>query len=73
MIDPCQAIGLVPTMCRIRNRGWIAANLEHISQLIKAGSWLSSLDLLVRLIASPLSTSRRIACPPPPSGAARRK
>lgn len=31
-------LGLVPTMCGIRNRGEIAENLEHISHLIKAGS-----------------------------------
>ena len=53
MIEPYQAIGLVPTMRGIRHRDEITVNLEHISQLIKAGSWLSSLDLLVRFIAIP--------------------
>jgi predicted amidohydrolase len=53
MIEPYQAIGLVPTMRGIRHRGEISVNLEHVSHLIKAASWLSSLDLPVRLIAIP--------------------
>ena len=53
MIEPYQAVGLVPTMRGIGHRDEIAANLEHISHLIKAASWLSSLDLPVRLIAVP--------------------
>ena len=53
MIEPYQAIGLVPTMRGIRQRHEIHANLEHIAHLIKAASWLSSLDLPVRLIAIP--------------------
>ena len=53
MIDPYQAIGLVPTMRGIRHRDEIGVNIEHIRHLIKAASWLSSLDLPVRLIAIP--------------------
>src|ERR671925_1964439 len=53
MIEPYQAIGLVPTMRGIRRRDEISVNIEHISHLIKAASWLSSLDLPVRLIAIP--------------------
>jgi hypothetical protein len=53
MIEPYQAIGLVPTMRGIRHRDDISVNLEHVSHLIKAASWLSSLDLPVRLIAIP--------------------
>ena len=53
MIEPYQALGLVPTMRGIRRRDEIATNLEHLSHLIKAASWLSSLDLPVRLIAMP--------------------
>ncbi len=53
MIEPYQAIGLVPTMRGIRHRDEIRVNIEHISHLIKAASWLSSLDLPVRLIAIP--------------------
>ena len=53
MIEPYQAIGLVPTMRGIRHRDEIRVNIEHLSHLIKAASWLSSLDLPVRLIAIP--------------------
>src|SRR5260221_14449194 len=53
MIEPYQALGLVPTMRGIRRRHEIKTNLEHLSHLIKAASWLSSLDLPVRLIAIP--------------------
>jgi len=53
MIEPYQALGLVPTMRGIRHRHEIETNLEHLSHLIKAASWLSSLDLPVRLIAIP--------------------
>jgi len=53
MIEPYQALGLVPTMRGIRHRDEITTNLEHLSHLIKAASWLSSLDLPVRLIAIP--------------------
>ena len=53
MVEPYQALGLVPTMRGIRHRDEIAVNLEHISHLIKAASWLSSFDLPVRLIAIP--------------------
>src|SRR6185437_13100066 len=53
MIEPYQAIGLVPTMRGIRCRDEIRVNLEHLSHLIKAASWLSSLDLPVRLITIP--------------------
>src|SRR5215470_4563994 len=53
MIEPYQALGLVPTMRGIRRRDEIATNLDHISHLVKAASWLSSLDLPVRLIAIP--------------------
>jgi hypothetical protein len=51
MIEPYQALGLVPTMRGIRRREEIRVNIEHLSHLIKAASWLSSLDLPVRLIA----------------------
>jgi hypothetical protein len=53
MVDPYQALGLVPTMRGIRHRDEIQVNIEHLSHLIKAASWLSSLDLPVRLIAIP--------------------
>ncbi len=44
MIEPYQAIGLVPTMRGIRHSDEIGVNLEHIAHLVKAASWLSSLD-----------------------------
>ena len=53
MIEPYQALGLVPTMRGIRRRAEIQTNLDHLSHLIKAASWLSSLDPPVRLIAVP--------------------
>jgi len=53
MIKPYTAVGLVPTVRGIRKRDDIAVNLEHISHLVKAAAWLSSLDLPVRLIAIP--------------------
>jgi predicted amidohydrolase len=53
MPEPYTAVGLVPTVWGIRKRADIHKNLEHIANLIKAASWLSSLDLPVRLIAIP--------------------
>ena len=40
MIEPYQAVGLVPTMRGIRRREEISWNLEHISHLVKAAAWL---------------------------------
>lgn len=53
MIKPYTAVGLVPTVRGIRRRADIAVNLEHIAHMVKAATWLSSLDLPVRLIALP--------------------
>src|SRR6266571_4715954 len=53
MIRPYTAVGLIPTVRGIRKRSDIKLNLEHLSHLVKAASWLSSLDLPVRLIAFP--------------------
>jgi beta-ureidopropionase len=53
MISPYTAVGLVPTVRGIRQREDIKINLEHLAHLFKAASWLSSLDLPVRLIAIP--------------------
>src|SRR5579859_5443364 len=53
MIKPYTAVGLIPTVRGIRTRADIQRNLEHLSHLVKAASWLSSLDLPVRLIAFP--------------------
>src|SRR6266567_2845914 len=53
MISPYTAVGLIPTVRGIRRREDIKINIEHLAHLIKAASWLSSLDLPVRLIAIP--------------------
>jgi beta-ureidopropionase len=53
MIEPYTAVGLIPTVRGIRKRKDIKVNLEHLKHLVKAASWLSSLDLPVRLIAFP--------------------
>ena len=53
MVEPYQAVGLISTMRGIRRREEISWNLEHIAHLIKAASWLSSMDLPVRLICIP--------------------
>ena len=53
MPRPYTAVGLIPTVWGIRTRAEIQKNLDHITHLIKAASWLSSLDLPVRLIAIP--------------------
>ena len=53
MVKPYTAVGLIPTVRGIRRRKDIQINLEHLSHLVKAASWLSALDLPVRLIAFP--------------------
>src|SRR6266700_3726547 len=53
MISPYTAVGLIPTVRGIRRREDIKINLEHLAHLFKAASWLSSLDLPVRLVAIP--------------------
>ena len=53
MIQPYTAVGLIPTVRGIRRREDIRLNLDHLAHLVKAASWLSSLDLPVRLIAIP--------------------
>ena len=53
MIHPYNAVGLVPTVWGISRREDIMKNIEHHKHMIKAASWLASLDLPVRLIALP--------------------
>ena len=53
MIEPYQAVGLVPTMWGVSRRDEIEKNLEHIEHLLKAAFWLGGLDLPVRLVAIP--------------------
>jgi predicted amidohydrolase len=53
MIKPYTAVGLSPTVRGIRKRDDILVNIEHLTHMVKAAAWLSSLDLPVRLIALP--------------------
>src|SRR6476660_2305546 len=53
MPEPYTAVGLIPAVRGIRRRADIGRNLDHIAELFKAASWLSSLDLPVRLVAIP--------------------
>ena len=53
MIEPYQAIGLIPTMWGIRKRAEIQRNLDHLDHLIAAATWLCGLDLPVRLVLLP--------------------
>src|SRR6266850_1289760 len=53
MIKPYTAVGLIPAVRGIRRRKDIKINLEHLKHLVKAASWLSGLDIPVRLIAIP--------------------
>src|SRR6476646_8503644 len=53
MPEPYTAVGLIPSVRGIRTREDIQRNLDHIAELFTAASWLSSLDLPVRLVAIP--------------------
>lgn len=53
MIEPYQAVGLIPTIWGIRRREDTMRNIEHIGQLTKAAVWLSGLDIPVRLLVIP--------------------
>src|SRR5436190_897788 len=53
MIEPYNAVGLIPTFWGIRRRADIKKNLDHLHSLTKAAFWLSNLDIPVRLLAIP--------------------
>ncbi|MEM7539959.1 MAG: nitrilase-related carbon-nitrogen hydrolase [Pseudomonadota bacterium] len=53
MIEPFNAVGLIPTVWGISERADIMRNIEHQSHMVKAACWLSGLDLPVKLIAFP--------------------
>jgi len=53
MIEPYNAVGLVPNFWGIRRREDIQKNLDHLKGLTKAAFWLSNLDIPVRLLAIP--------------------
>lgn len=50
MIEPYQTVGLILSTRGIRRREEIQRNLDHIAEVAIAASWLSSMDLPVRLI-----------------------
>jgi beta-ureidopropionase len=53
MIEPYNAVGLVPTCWGIRSREDIRRNLDHLERLAKVAIGLASLDFPVRLLAIP--------------------
>src|SRR5438045_4589608 len=53
LLKPYTAVGLIPAVRGIRSRKDIKINLDHLKHLVKAASWLSALDIPVRLIAFP--------------------
>ena len=53
MIQPFNAVSLVPTVWGISKRKDIMRNIERQSHIVKAACWLAGLDLPVRLIAFP--------------------
>ena len=53
MVEPYQAVGLIPTVRGIRTRADIMLNIEHLRHMMKAATWLSGLDIPVRLVAFP--------------------
>jgi predicted amidohydrolase len=53
MVEPYQAVGLIPTVRGIRTRADIMLNIEHLKHMMKAATWLSGLDIPVRLVAFP--------------------
>ena len=82
MIEPYNAVGLIPTFWGIRERADIANNLEHLESLTTAAFWLSNLDIPVRLLVIPegastpttsssRTTARSTSPAPRPIGSAR--
>ena len=45
MIEPYNAVGLIPSFWGIRRREEIKHNIEHLKSLTKAAFWLSNLDI----------------------------
>jgi hypothetical protein len=56
MIEPYNAVGLIPTFWGIRRREDIKHNIEHLKSLTKAAFWLSNLD--IRCGCSPFPKAR---------------
>jgi len=53
MIEPYNAVGLIPTMWGISDRSEIMKNIDHLTHVVKAACWLTSIDLPVKLVAIP--------------------
>lgn len=53
MIEPYNAVGLIPTVWGISKRDDIFRNIEHHRHIIKAACWLSDIDFPVKLIILP--------------------
>jgi hypothetical protein len=58
MIRPYTAVGLIPAVRGIQRREDIKTNLERLEHLVKAASWLSSLNLQSASSPSPRAPSR---------------
>src|SRR5215467_4686294 len=52
-IEPYMAVGLLTTVWGAQKRADIRRNIDHIHGVMKAASWLSSLDYPVRYVAVP--------------------
>ncbi|MEM4298252.1 MAG: hydrolase, partial [Nitrososphaerota archaeon] len=52
-MEPYTAVGISSTVWGVRKRKEIIKNIEHLHEVVAAASWLSSLDLPVKLIAIP--------------------
>lgn len=53
LIDPYNAVGLIPNFRPISGRADIAVNIDHLEHLAAGAFWLSNLDIPVRLLAIP--------------------
>ena len=53
MIEPYNAVGLIPSFWGIRRREEIKHNIEHLKGLTKAAFWLSNLDIPVQAAGDP--------------------
>ena len=62
MIEPYNAVGLVPTFWGIRQRDDIQKNIEHLNSLTKAAFWLSNLDIPVSRAARRCTTAAEESC-----------
>lgn len=52
-VDPYMAVGLSPTIWGVRERDEIQKNIDHLHDNLKAATWLSGLELPVKLAVIP--------------------